>query len=134
MDFPVLWCLRLVLLMGHGLLSPLQPEIAPLNFRHPSVIVMPHEALDYVLGEKRLDPLESARCQRIRARHPMGLQDVLCTPILVPLDLWPQQLVSAVRLAVERLARARQESLAPVNRKLLAQDLLLPWLSAEVGK
>lgn len=28
----------------------------------------------------------------------------------------------------ERLARARQESLAPLNRKLLVQDLLMPWL------
>ena len=30
----------------------------------------------------------------------------------------------------ERLAQARQESLAPLNRKLLIQDLLLPWLEA----
>ena len=30
----------------------------------------------------------------------------------------------------ERMARARQESLAPLNRKLLIQDLLLPWLEA----
>jgi hypothetical protein len=30
----------------------------------------------------------------------------------------------------ERLARARQEALAPLNRKLLIQDLLLPWLEA----
>jgi DNA polymerase III delta prime subunit len=30
----------------------------------------------------------------------------------------------------ERLARSRQESLAPLNRKLLIQDLLLPWLEA----
>jgi DNA polymerase III delta prime subunit len=29
---------------------------------------------------------------------------------------------------VERLARARQEALAPLNRKLLIQDLLIPWL------
>jgi hypothetical protein len=29
-----------------------------------------------------------------------------------------------------RLARARQEALAPLNRKLLIQDLLLPWLQA----
>lgn len=29
-----------------------------------------------------------------------------------------------------RLARARQEALAPLNRKLLIQDLLLPWLEA----
>lgn len=29
-----------------------------------------------------------------------------------------------------RLARARQEALAPLNRKLLVQDLLLPWLEA----
>ena len=28
----------------------------------------------------------------------------------------------------ERMARARQEMLAPVNKKLLAQDILLPWL------
>jgi DNA polymerase III delta prime subunit len=28
----------------------------------------------------------------------------------------------------ERLARVRQEALAPLNRKLLAQDLLIPWL------
>jgi hypothetical protein len=28
----------------------------------------------------------------------------------------------------ERLFRARQEALAPLNRKLLIQDLLLPWL------
>jgi hypothetical protein len=30
----------------------------------------------------------------------------------------------------ERLARVRQESLAPLNRKILLQDLLLPWLNA----
>ncbi|MCM2279434.1 MAG: hypothetical protein NDJ89_15270 [Oligoflexia bacterium] len=29
----------------------------------------------------------------------------------------------------ERLAQARQQSLAPLNRKLLIQDLLLPWLA-----
>lgn len=29
----------------------------------------------------------------------------------------------------ERLARARQESLAPVNRKILLQDTLMPWLA-----
>lgn len=29
----------------------------------------------------------------------------------------------------ERMARARQEMQAPINRKLLAQDLLLPWLT-----
>ena len=28
----------------------------------------------------------------------------------------------------ERMARARQEILAPLNKKLLAQDVLLPWL------
>ena len=28
----------------------------------------------------------------------------------------------------ERMARARQEMLAPVNKKLLVQDILLPWL------
>lgn len=28
----------------------------------------------------------------------------------------------------ERLARARQESLAPLNKKLLVQDLLMPWM------
>ena len=33
-----------------------------------------------------------------------------------------------LRLRAERLARARQEALAPLNRKLLVQDLLLPWL------
>ena len=30
----------------------------------------------------------------------------------------------------ERLAQARQDSLVPLNRKLFAQDLLLPWLGA----
>jgi DNA polymerase-3 subunit delta' len=30
----------------------------------------------------------------------------------------------------DRLFRARQERLAPLNKKLLAQDLLLPWLGA----
>jgi len=30
----------------------------------------------------------------------------------------------------QRLARARSEALTPVNRKLLIQDLLLPWLNA----
>jgi hypothetical protein len=30
----------------------------------------------------------------------------------------------------ERLARVRQESLAPLNRKILVQDLLLPWLAS----
>jgi DNA polymerase-3 subunit delta' len=30
----------------------------------------------------------------------------------------------------ERLARSRQEALAPLNRKILIQDLLLPWLKA----
>lgn len=30
----------------------------------------------------------------------------------------------------ERLAIVRQESLAPLNRKILTQDLLLPWLEA----
>ena len=30
----------------------------------------------------------------------------------------------------ERLARARRESLAPLNRKLLVADVLLPWLEA----
>ena len=31
---------------------------------------------------------------------------------------------------IERVAQARQESSAPLNRKLLAQDILLPWLGA----
>jgi hypothetical protein len=30
----------------------------------------------------------------------------------------------------ERMALARQQALAPLNRKLLIQDLLLPWLQA----
>ncbi len=30
----------------------------------------------------------------------------------------------------ERLARARREALAPLNRKILVQDLLIPWLRA----
>ncbi len=30
----------------------------------------------------------------------------------------------------ERLAKARQESITPMNRKLLIQDLLLPWMGA----
>jgi DNA polymerase III delta prime subunit len=37
-------------------------------------------------------------------------------------DLWIERSL--------RLARARQEALAPLNRKLLVQDLLLPWLEA----
>lgn len=31
----------------------------------------------------------------------------------------------------ERAMKARQESLAPVNRKILAQDILLPWLQVK---
>ena len=36
----------------------------------------------------------------------------------------------------ERIATARQQSLAPLNRKLLVQDILLPWLEAglQAGK
>ncbi len=32
----------------------------------------------------------------------------------------------------ERMAQVRQESLAPLNRKLLSQDLLIPWLGAKL--
>ena len=30
----------------------------------------------------------------------------------------------------ERIAQARREALAPLNRKLLIQDVLMPWLEA----
>jgi DNA polymerase-3 subunit delta' len=34
---------------------------------------------------------------------------------------------------MERLSQARKESLAPLNRKLLIQSILLPWLSGHEG-
>ncbi|MBL7714614.1 MAG: AAA family ATPase [Bdellovibrionales bacterium] len=35
--------------------------------------------------------------------------------------------------SVIRISKARQESLSPVNRKILIQDILLPWVSPSAG-
>src|SRR5262249_7900718 len=75
---------------------PLQPEVAPLYLRHPTVVVVPNQSFDLVLDQPVTQGAERAGCRRVGSREVVSLQHMDFTLVLVALDLRPQQFVGAV--------------------------------------
>jgi DNA polymerase-3 subunit delta' len=119
------------------ILDFLKEPQAPLN------ALVDGAALDTVSFEKLLDQLESLALDLIRwtllEAVPAEKNTWLNSDAAAALAAHAQALVrrkggpAGARAwwieRAERIARARQELVSPLNRKLLAQDILLPWLS-----
>jgi hypothetical protein len=99
-------------------------------------------ALDGTCFERLLDQLESLALDLIRwtllEKLPAEKNAWLNSDASLALAAHAQTLVRGTKSPAsarawwieraERIARARQELVGPLNRKLLAQDILLPWL------